>query len=64
MSSIGHRNKHNGIEAMTKFEYEKAKEIAHNFQVKAYTKEDAITYMIENNMFTYRFMVEVATQMD
>ena len=49
---------------MTKFEYEKAKEIAHNFQVKAYTKEDAITYMIENNMFTYRFMVEVATQMD
>lgn len=47
---------------MTSKEYEMAKEIAENFQRKAYDKESAAEYMIKNR-FNYRFAVEVLSNM-
>lgn len=48
---------------MTQLEYKQAKEIADTFLIKGYAKEDAALYMLERNMFSYRFSVEVLTYM-
>jgi hypothetical protein len=47
---------------MTTKEYEIAKEVAENFQRKAYDKEAAAEYMVKNH-FDRRFAIEVLTQM-
>ena len=48
---------------MTQLEYKQAKEVADTFLIKGYSKEDAALYMLEGNLFSYRFSVEVLTQM-
>ena len=60
--SLSKEKQTQGTESMTYAEYEVAKELAETFQLKAYDKEAAATYMIKNH-FNYRFAIEVLLNM-